>query len=246
MHASSVIGGRATTPGPIACSACDLNEVCRLSGLIALEGGRIRQATGTLRVVRQGTHLYRTGAPANALYAVRQGLLKLVHVTADGDERTLRLATPGEVLGLEAFSLGAYATDAIALQSVVCCELPFSMLEHGTRVRELATALLRLMSRATAPKPEQARGSIRARVVQFLLDLSARLERHGLDGRQFVIGLSRRELADLLDMRIETVSRMMQRLHREHAIDVRDNSVTLLGLAAATEEATRLGNNTID
>jgi CRP/FNR family transcriptional regulator, anaerobic regulatory protein len=223
--------GAPGSPGPIACGACDLNEVCRLSGLIALEGGRARQSTGTLRVVQPGAHLYHAGAPATALYAVRQGLLKVVHVTADGDEQTLGVATPGEVIGLEAFSLGTYATDMIALQPVVCCELPLSMLEHGTRVRELATALLRLVSRATAPRLEQARGSIRNRVVQFLLDLSTRLERRGLDGRQFMLGLSRGEIADLLDARIETVSRMMQRLHREQAIQVRDNWVTLLDLS---------------
>jgi CRP/FNR family transcriptional regulator len=230
MHANSSCDA-STSPGPIACSACDLNEVCRLSGLIALEGGRSRQATGMLRTVQPSAHLYRAGAPATALYAVRQGLLKVVHVSAEGDEHTLGLATPGEVIGLEAFSLGAYATDVIAVQPAVCCELPLSMLEHGTRVRELASALLRLVSRATAPKLERARGSIRTRVVQFLLDLSARLERRGLDGRQFMLGLSRKEIADLLDARIETVSRMMQRLHREHAIQVRDNSVTLLGLS---------------
>lgn len=230
MHANPTCGA-CKSPGPIACSACDLNEVCRLSGLIALDGGRRRQATGMLRTVQPCAPLYRAGAPATALYAVRQGLLKVVHVTAEGDEHTLGLATPGEVIGLESFSLGTYATDVIAVQPAVCCELPLSMLEQGTRVRELASALLRLASRATAPRLERARGSIRTRVVQFLLDLSARLDRRGLDGRQFMLGLSRKEIADLLDARIETVSRMMQRLHREHAIQVRDNSVTLLGLS---------------
>jgi CRP/FNR family transcriptional regulator len=230
MHANPSCRA-STSPGPIACSACDLNEVCRLSGLIALEGGRSRQATGMLRTVQPYAPLYRAGAPATALYAVRQGLLKVVHVTAEGDEHTLGLATPGEVIGLESCSLGTYSTDVIAVQPAVCCELPLSMLEQGTRVRELASALLRLASRATAPRLERARGSIRTRVVQFLLDLSARLERRGLDGRQFMLGLNRKEIADLLDARIETVSRMMQRLHREHAIQVRDNSVTLLRLS---------------
>lgn len=224
--------------GPIACSACDLNEVCRLSGLIALEGGLARQSTGAMRVVPAGAHLYRTGSPATCLYAVRQGLLKLVHVTAEGDEHTVGLATPGEVLGLEAFSLGAYAIDALAVQPVICCELPLTLLEqHGTRVRELASALIRLLSRAAAPQLDPARGSIRARVTNFLLDLSARLERHGLDGRHFTLGLNRREIADLLDTRIETVSRVMQQLHREHAIRVHGNAVTLLRLSRAEAAA---------
>lgn len=225
--------GDGTTVGPIKCSSCDLNEVCRLFGLIALEG-RNRKTTGTLRTVRPGSHLYRAGAQAGHLYAVRQGLIKVVNVTADGDEELVSLAVPGEVLGLEAFSSSTYATDAVAVQPAVCCELPLPVLEEqGTRVRELASALIRLLSRATAPTPNPARGSIRTRITEFLLNLSARLKGRGLDGHAFTLGLSRQEIANLLDARIETVSRMMQRLHRERAIHVKGNSVTLLGLSSS-------------
>jgi CRP/FNR family transcriptional regulator len=230
---------RTGSPGPIACSTCELNEVCRLCGLIALEGGRNGRATGMLRVLQQGEPLYRSSDPATSLYAVREGLLKRVHVSADGDEATLGVTTPGEVLGLESFSAGTHATDAVALRPAVCCELPLPMLEQqGKRVQELAAALVRLLSRAHAPAPEQARGSIRVRVTRFLLDLSTRLQRRGLDGRRFTLGLSRQEIADLLDTRIETVSRMLQQLHRERAIQVRGSHVTLVGLGAALEAAT--------
>ncbi|WP_129778092.1 Crp/Fnr family transcriptional regulator [Peristeroidobacter soli] len=222
-----------STAGPIRCSSCDLNEVCRLYGLIALEG-RNRKPMGTLRTIRPGAHLYRAGAPAGHLYAVRQGLLKVVNVTAEGDEQLRSVAVPGEVLGLEAFSSGTYATDAVALQPVVCCELPLPLLEEqGMRVRELAAALIRLLSRATAPTLNHARGSIRTRIIDFLLDLSARLKQRGYDGREFTLGLSRQEIANLLDARIETVSRMMQRLHRERAIQIKGNSVTILQLSHA-------------
>jgi CRP/FNR family transcriptional regulator, anaerobic regulatory protein len=222
--------------GPIACRSCDLNEICRLSGLIAFDGGRGRQPTGALRAVRAGAPLFRAGAPAHSLYAVRQGMLKTVCVSADGDEHILALNTPGDVLGLEAFSTGTYASDAIALQPVVCCELPLRLFgEHGMRVGELAAALVRLLSRAVAPRFNPARGSIRQRLTNFLLDLGARLEDRGLDGRQFALGLSRQEIADLLDTRIETVSRMMQQLNREQAIRVRGSRVSLLALTAVHE-----------
>ena len=95
-------------------SSCELNEICRLSGLIAFEGGRSRHPTGALRKVRAGAALFRTGSPAHALYAIRQGMLKTVRVSADGEEQIIALNTPGEVLGLEAFSAGTYASDAIA------------------------------------------------------------------------------------------------------------------------------------
>jgi len=222
--------------GPVACRSCDLQEICRLSGLIAFEGGRVRQQTGRMRTVRAGEPLFRTGDPAHSLWAVRQGMLKTVHVNANGDEHILELNTPGEVLGLEAFSTGTYANDAVALQTVVCCELPLRQLdEHGTRFREFGSALVRLLSKTIAPRPHPARGSVRQRLTTFLLDLSARFSNRGLDGRQFALGLSRQEIADLLDTRIETISRMMQQLNREQAIRVRGSRVRLLNLAAANE-----------
>ena len=167
--------------GPVGCSSCDLHDICRLGGLIAFDTGRSRQSTGALRTVSCGTHLYRAGDPAQMLYAVRQGMLKTVHVTPEGDEQVLALNIPGEVLGLEAFSTGVYAADVIALQPVVCCELPLRMVrEQGVRANDFDTALVQLLSRAAAPKPSPARGAIRDRVTRFLLDLGSRLGSRGL------------------------------------------------------------------
>lgn len=221
--------------GPIACRSCDLNEVCRLCGLIALETGAARQSTGALRTVEPGAPLFRAGAPIHSIYAIRQGMIKTLRVTEEGDEAVLDIHTPGEVLGLEGFGIGTYACDAIALSRVVCCELPLPMLnEQSVRVRQLSVALLRLLSRAAAPRIHPARGPVRQRVTGFLLTLAQRLSQRGLDGRRFSLGLSRQELASLLDTRIETVSRLIQRLHRERAIHVEGTTVTLLALAPNT------------
>jgi CRP/FNR family transcriptional regulator, anaerobic regulatory protein len=199
---------------------------------MALEAGPRGQQTGALRTVAAGEPLFRANTPAHSIFAVRQGMLKSVRVSVDGEENVVAIHTPGELLGLEAFGLRRYAYDTIALQPVTCCELSLPVLsEQSTRVRELGTALFRLLGRAAEPRFPLARGSVRRRVTAFLLDLAQRLERHGLDARKFPVGLSRQELADLLDTRIETISRMIQRLHREHVIRVHGGSVTLLSLA---------------
>lgn len=218
--------------GPIACRACDLNEVCRLCGLIALETGAAKQSRGALRTVEPGAPLFRAGAPAHSVYAIRQGMVKAVRVTADGDETVLDTHIPGEVVGLEGLGMGTYACDTIALNRVVCCEVPLPMLgEQSARVRPLSAALVRLLSRAVAPRANPARGPMRERVTTFLLDLAQRLSQRGLDGQRFSLGLSRQELANLLDSRVETISRLIQRLHRERLIHVEGNLVTLLALA---------------
>ncbi len=219
--------------GPIGCRNCDLNEICRLTGLLAFDAGRSRQSTGQLRTVPAGTALFRAGERADKLYAVRQGLLKTTRIDEAGEEHILALNTPGEVLGLEAFGTGTYANDVIALQPVVCCELPLRLVsEQGQHVSELGSALVRLLSRSATPRPHPARGPIPRRVRNFLLDLAARFSSRGLDGSQFALGLSRQEIANLLDTRIETVSRVMQRLHREQSIQVRGGRVRLLSLTA--------------
>lgn len=220
--------------GPVGCRSCDLHDICRLGGLIAFDTGRSRQSTGALRTVPSGTHLYRAGDPAQMLYAVRQGMLKTVHVGPEGDEQILALNIPGEVLGLEAFSSGFYGADVIALQPVVCCELPLRLVrEQRVRVDEFDSALVQLLSRAATPRPSAARGAIRDRVTRFLLDLGSRLASRGLEGREFALGLSREEIADLLDTRVETVSRVLQKMKREQAIEVHGGRVGLRGLQSA-------------
>lgn len=218
--------------GPIACRSCDLNEICRLCGLIALQTGAARQSAGTFRTFEPGAPLFRAGTPAHSIYAIRQGMVKTIRVTSEGDETVLGIHTPGEALGLEGYGLETYSCDTVALTRVVCCELPLPMLrEQNIRVRQLGEALLRLLSRAAAPHSHPARGPVRERVTTFLLDLAQRLSQRGLGGERFSLGLSRQELADLLDTRIETVSRVLQQLHRERAIRVEGSLITLLGLA---------------
>lgn len=224
-------GGRPRHIGPIACRSCDLNEVCRLTGLIAFDAGRSWRSSGALRSLETGAPLFRAGSAANAIYAVRQGMLKTTRVSAEGDERIVGFHTPGEVLGLEAFGMGSFACDAIALEPSVCCELTLPLPGDG-RVHELSTAMIRLLSKAAEPRLDLARGSARERVTNFLLDLARRLGSRGFDANQLILSMSRQEIADFLDTRIETVSRVLQQLNREKAIHVRGSRVNLLRLSA--------------
>lgn len=224
--------------GPIACRNCDLNAICRLTGLIAYEGGRARRATGAMRSLHPGATLYAAGSAAMTLFAIRSGTIKRVELTADGDERVVSFHTPGEVLGLEALRTGIYDSDAIALGRAQCCELTIPRLtDESPRTAALATQLVQLLSRAAAVQPTFARGTARQRVTSFLLDLAARMRARGFDARELHLTMSRLEIANLLDTRIETVSRTLQQLHREHAIHISGSRVRLLNLEPHSELA---------
>lgn len=186
---------------------------------------------GTMRTVRAGATLYSAGMPATTLFAIRSGTIKRVELTADGEERVVSFHMPGEVLGLEAFGAGTYRFDAIALGAAHCCEIPLPALaDDSPRTAALATQLVKLLSRAAASQPNFARGTARQRVTNFLLDLASRLRARGLNGNDLHLQMSRLEIANLLDTRIETVSRTLQQLHRERAIHVSGSRIRLLKL----------------
>ncbi len=224
--------------GLVACRNCDLNAICRLTGLIAYEEGRSRRATGAMRSLRTGATLYSAGTHATTLFAIRSGMIKRVEFTADGEERVVSFHTPGEVLGLEAFGTGTYSCDAIALGRVQCCELPLPALtDESPRTAVIARQLVQLLSRAADVHPAFARGTARQRVTAFLLDLAARMRSRGFSGNDLHLEMSRLEIANLLDTRIETVSRTLQQLHRERAIHVSGSHVRLLALEPLRELA---------
>jgi CRP/FNR family transcriptional regulator len=229
---------RRLSAGPVACRACDLNEICRLAALIAHRNDQEWRVAGALRTVAAGAPLFRSGDPANSIFAVRQGMIKIVHVDADGHERIVAFHAPGEVIGLESFSSETYRSDATALEPSVCCELPLAARSLETlRAPEMLTALVRLVSAAAAFKLTLARGTARERITRFLLDLSSRLERRGFESKELKLSMSREEIANLLDTRVETVSRILQSMHKERLISVRGRTIHLLSLTSSSAEA---------
>ena len=86
-------------------------------------------------------------------------------------------------------------------------------------------------------------GSMRAeeRLVVFLLDLSRRYRARGYSGSEFMLRMTREEIASLLGLKLETVSRLFSRLQSEGLIQVQGRSIKLLdspGLTAMVGQGT--------
>jgi CRP/FNR family transcriptional regulator len=77
-------------------------------------------------------------------------------------------------------------------------------------------------------------GSMRAeeRVAAFLLDLAERCRRRGYSSTQFALRMRREEIGSYLGLKLETVSRLLSRLHQEGVIRIRGRDVTLLDATA--------------
>ncbi|MBM5812745.1 MAG: cyclic nucleotide-binding domain-containing protein [Gammaproteobacteria bacterium] len=221
-----------STACAIACEACDLWTICRSSRPPVTRGaGRRDRRAGFAWQIPAAAYLFRAGRPARAVYGVRQGTLKTVRISPDGDERVVAFHLPGDVVGLDALSTGRHSGDVIALEPSALCELPLTRL-HGwsAEMPELARSMLQLLSSAITEawnRPELTRGAVWQRVEGFIGDLSARLEKRGLDGRHLWLSMSRADIASFLDLRIETISRTLRRLRDSDRIDVRGRRLVL-------------------
>jgi CRP/FNR family transcriptional regulator, anaerobic regulatory protein len=129
---------------------------------------------------------------------------------------------------------GRYAYSVRALQPSSVCVMRLGALAlDGERLVDFQRQLIRTMSekmqqdyRCLAAGTQSAE----QRVAAFLLDISARLVRHGLPGATFRLPMSRSDIADCLGLATATVSRVFQRLRAQRLLAVRGRSVALVDL----------------
>lgn len=216
---------------PIDCQQCVLLRVCTSipNGDAATECDDVRAARR--RSLTPGAVLYREGDPVRGIFVVRAGALKLSDVATSGEEVVVGFALPGEFVGLEALAGHRYQRHATALRSVAYCEIPVRRLlgvfggaprVPAEMLRITAAALDMSMRRAAI-----AHRDARARVAAFLLDISQRLAGKGIRSADFFLPMPRRDIAAYLGLSLETVSRVLQDLHRRGLIAVRARAVRL-------------------
>jgi CRP/FNR family transcriptional regulator len=181
--------------------------------------------------------LYRANAPFASLYVIRLGTFKSVMLAEDGGEQIIDYHMAGDILGLDGIGDQRHGCEAVALEDSEICCLPFEKLDELARREPLLQRnLYRLISRNLARRRDMMvlLGSLSAdqRLVVFLLDLAERYRLGGYSASEFVLRMTRDEIASFLGLKLETVSRTFSRLHAEGLIQVQGRAVKLLDVAA--------------
>jgi CRP/FNR family transcriptional regulator len=161
--------------------------------------------------------LYREGDPAEALFALRRGSVKLLRLAENGQTRAVRLLRAGSALGLEAVAHGLYRHTAVAVEPLEVCRIPSSVLRQlqgaGRGFLEaLAHHWQVHLDEADSMLVSLGAGAAEQRLARLLLKLGPL---H--DGEQCV-SLLRSDLGALLGVSIETASRLMASFRRRGLI----------------------------
>jgi CRP/FNR family transcriptional regulator len=221
----------------VACSACNLRELCLPVGLSDEELSSIDDIIGTRRTVRRGESLFHAGEAFTALYAVRTGFFKTVVSAADGREQVTGFQMAGELIGLDGISTDHHSCDAIALEDSQVCMIPYSQLETLSReVTLLQHQFHKIMSREIVRDHGVMLllGSMRAeeRLAAFLLNLVQRMHARGFSQSEIILRMTREEIGSYLGLKLETVSRMFSRFAEEGIVEVRQRHVRILDIEA--------------
>lgn len=201
------------------CEHCGLAHVCFPAALSITEVPKFSRLVQRGKVLPEGLPLCRAGDALQAVYIVRSGSLKVVHVTREGAQTVVGFYLPGEIVGLDAIAGQRHAHDIIALENSRYCALSLSRLEQlVAETHSMRQELIRVMSRTLGEAHQRmmllARQDARTLVAAFVLDMSGRLERRGLASSRFRLGMRWRDVASYLGLTFETVSRVLAALRK--------------------------------
>jgi CRP/FNR family transcriptional regulator len=217
----------------VACSNCNLRELCMPIGLKEVELQRVDDLVSQRRGIKRGATLFHNGEPFTSLYAVRTGFFKTSLTTEDGRDQVTGFQMAGEIIGLDGIVNEHHTCDAIALEDAEVCVMPFDRIEEISReVGALQKHVHRIMSREIVRENGVMLllGSMRAeeRLAAFLLNLVQRLHTRGFSQSELVLRMTREEIGSYLGLKLETVSRTFSKFAEEGIIEVKQRHVRIL------------------
>jgi len=222
---------------PTSWAAIKFAELAAGLGETAPADPRSSEVEFTMRPVKPGEVLHRTGDKFDAIYIVRAGFFKVVRSDDAGNEQVLGFPMAGDAIGLDAIDLDLNLTDAIALDVSCVVVLPIARLaslagEHPDVARFLHCLCSREMKRNQSMIRLLGTLSADARVAAFLLQLSDSFGRLGYSRTSFQLRMTRQELASHLGLKHETVSRTFSAFAAAGLLDVDRRSITLRNIPA--------------
>ncbi len=221
----------------VACSNCNLRELCMPVGLSPEELARIDEVVATRRKVRRGGALFRNGETFHSLFAIRTGFFKTCITAEDGRDQVTGFQMAGEIVGLDGIVNDRHTCDAVALEDAEVCVMPFDLIgELSREINALQHHVHRIMSREIVREHGVMLllGSMRAeeRLAAFLLNLVQRLHARGFSRSELVLRMTREEIGSYLGLKLETVSRTFSKFAEDGVVEVRQRHVRILDTEA--------------
>ncbi len=220
------------------CEQCQLKASCPIAS-----------ASGTRPAISEtvydlGSRVFSEDGAFDKVYVIKSGSLQLSINSPTLKQKTIGFGFPGEIVGWESWSSGAYLYSATTLdKSRLCAIKTKTLLISMRRDTRFLQQLLRMtaqqvMREKTAPLA-MLRGPVEGKTAAFILDIFTRSHKHWSIAPNVVLSMPRNAISSFLGISPESLSRCLSGLARKKAITVFNRRISVLDLDLLRSLATR-------
>jgi CRP/FNR family transcriptional regulator, anaerobic regulatory protein len=216
------------------CSSCRAARYC-LPGLCFHNGNTsyLSEIKERHRIFRPQEYVIYKGEPQRYLYAVHSGCCKSYFVDDKGREHVSNFYYPGDIIGFESMFSKNYLVNIVTMDTSDICYINLAKFKALLiKIPQIQEQLLNVFGQQLW-QSYTMKGSFKAKelVVQFLLNISSHVKRHGQSAHEFNLPMGRQDIANFLGLSSETVSRVLTELKKKNLINVDRNHIKLLELS---------------
>ncbi len=223
---------------PSPCGACTVRHLTICGALDVEELAQMSAITSYMEL-SPGDPLFDEAEPAEHLFNVTAGTVKVYKLLSDGRRQVTGFLFPGDFLGLANQETYAYSAEAVTHTAL--CRFPRRKLERLLeKYPKMQRRLLGMASHELAVAQEQmlllGRKTAREKIASFLLMLSRRATQRGQAGDPVSVPMSRHDIGDYLGLTTETVSRSFTQLKQGGSITLLQGGKVALADRARLED----------
>lgn len=192
---------------------------------------------------RRGDAIYRPPEPAETLYRVSRGRVRLDVTLPPGEEVAVGMAGPGELFGKEALIPGrerdyvARAAEETTVVEIPGEEARSALGDAEAGLRTLLEGCLRDVREARSRTAGQVALRVHQRLAALLLDIAHRLGVETDDGPEIPHWLTHQELADLVGANRSTITTILNDWFYEGILADHGRRLTLSDVSRLREMA---------
>ncbi len=180
----------------------------------------------------KGEVIINQGDPIKHFIFLRVGLAKLTRKTQDGKLQIVGIARPKDFVGLlSVFSAPNYQFSIIAIEDSEFCIVEFGLIkrlirENGAFAQSLLEKISQVADILINNRLEIDSHQIRGRIAYILCYFANDV----YQSKHFNLPVSRKEIAELIDMRIENVVRVLSEFRKDKIIKIEGTNIEILDL----------------
>ena len=191
-----------------------------------------------------GETLYSQGDPGNGVYCIKSGLIGLRRIDINGNSVLIRLSTAGTTVGYRTIlTKEAHVNSAEVLTPSVICYIPRPRVEELLKANPLLGErfLQHFFDDAVETENDYVRSLTMGMKSRFLHIILVFYERFGYqdeNGNAIVeLPVKRGELAELVGVRPESISRLIDQLQTDEVMRFKDRRVQISDVDEVLQQA---------